>query len=32
LFRDFVGACMNMTEPKAKEHASAKKLETAIEE
>ena len=32
LFRDFVGACMNMTEPKAKEHALAKKLETAIEE
>ncbi|MCB1059175.1 MAG: CTP synthase [Calditrichaeota bacterium] len=32
LFRDFVGACLEYGEPKAKEHASAKKLETVTEE
>lgn len=32
LFRDFVGACMNISEPKAKELPTSKKLETVTEE
>ncbi len=32
LFRDFVGACLQAGEPRVKDHAPAKKLETLIEE
>ncbi|MBK6767387.1 MAG: CTP synthase [bacterium] len=32
LFRDFVGACLHQNEPRAREHATGKKLEPVTEE